>query len=105
MRYEYRLTRMGGVVSVLMTLGDWGDKWLDNGQVRLPNTGMPAVKVPGLLSVAASAGIPCALRRSLPAPGQCSGTFCSLWPSRVAAPDEAALPAAAEFALLGSGQW
>ena len=29
-RYEYRLTRMGlGLYPVLMTLGDWGDRWLE----------------------------------------------------------------------------
>ncbi len=32
-RYEYRLTRMGlGLYPVLMTLGHWGDAWLDKGQ-------------------------------------------------------------------------
>ena len=32
-RYEYRLTRMGlGLYPVLMTLGSWGDVWLDKGQ-------------------------------------------------------------------------
>ena len=32
-RYEYRLTRMGlGLYPVLMTLGNWGDTWLDKGQ-------------------------------------------------------------------------
>lgn len=32
-RYEYRLTRKGlGLYPVLMTLGQWGDEWLDRGE-------------------------------------------------------------------------
>lgn len=33
LRYEYRLTRKGlGLYPVLMTLGQWGDQWLDRGE-------------------------------------------------------------------------
>lgn len=32
-RYEYRLTRKGlGLYPVLMTLGRWGDEWMDRGE-------------------------------------------------------------------------
>jgi len=32
-RYEYRLTRKGlGLYPVLMTLGNWGDSWMDRGE-------------------------------------------------------------------------
>ncbi|MEK9544017.1 MAG: helix-turn-helix domain-containing protein [Luminiphilus sp.] len=102
-RYEYRLTRMGlGLYPVLMTLGDWGDRWLDNGQ------GPPTEywharcgKVTGPVISCRECGDPLRPEEVSARPGPLLRDFLqSLAEQGVAAPDEAALPAAAaEFAL------
>ena len=102
-RYEYRLTRMGlGLYPVLMTLGDWGDRWLDNGQ------GPPTEywharcgKVTGPVISCRECGDPLRPEEVSARPGPLLRDFLqSLAEQGVTAPDEAALPAAAaEFAL------
>lgn len=101
-RYEYRLTRMGlGLYPVLMTLGDWGDKWLDNDQ------GPPTEywharcgKMTGPVLSCRECGDPLRPEEVSPRPGPVLQAFSrSLAEQGRAQPGEAALPAAAaEFA-------
>jgi len=98
LRYEYRLTRMGlGLYPVLMTLGDWGDRWLDKGQ------GPPTEywharcgKITAPILSCRECGDPLRPEEVSARPGALLKAFSrSLSEQGVAVPPEAALPAAA----------
>ena len=102
-RYEYRLTRMGlGLYPVLMTLGNWGDVWLDKGQgppTEYWHAGCGKVTKPVLSC--SECGESLRPEEVSARPGPIMQAYIqSLVQERATIPSEAALPAdAAEFVL------
>ena len=102
-RYEYRLTRMGlGLYPVLMTLGNWGDVWLDKGQgppTEYWHAGCGKVTKPVLSC--SECGESLRPEEVSARPGPIMQAYIqSLVQERATMPSEAALPAdAAEFVL------
>ena len=103
-RYEYRLTRMGlGLYPVLMTLGSWGDVWLDKGQgppTEYWHAGCGSLAKPVLSC--SECGDSMRPEEVSARPGPIMQTFIeSLLEAGATVPPEAALPAAAaEFSAL-----